>query len=215
MGNIQAESNFNPKNLQSTGNKALGMTDNEYTEAVDSGAYSFDDYQKDGYGFGLAQWTWHIRKKALFDYAKKCGKSIGDLQVQLDYLYKELKGYKEVFKVLQTATSIREASDIVMLKYERPADQSEKAQKKRASYGEEIYKEFCNPVAEPQEPEAEAPETGFNVGDTVYFTGCLHYTNSGKSAVAKACKAGLAKVTKTAKGAFHDTGEGSDLLLSV
>lgn len=196
MGNLKQESGFNPKNLQNNGNKKLGMTDDEYTEAVDSGAYSSEVFQNDKYGFGLAQWTWHTRKAKLLSYAKKCGKSVGDLEMQLDFLYNELKGYKEVFKVLQTAKSVREASDIVLLKYERPADQSEKAQKKRAGYGEEIYKEFHIPVPE-------APKEKFKVGDTVYFTGCLHYTNNGKSAVAKACKAGLATVTKTTKGAVH------------
>ena len=84
MGNIQAESNFKSQNLQSTGNEKLGMTDEEYTTAVDCGKYTFDMYRKDGYGFGLAQWTFHTRKAALFNYAKKCGKSIGDLQMQRD-----------------------------------------------------------------------------------------------------------------------------------
>lgn len=37
----------------------------------------------------------------------------------------------------------------------------------------------------------------FKVGDRVMFTGCLHYTSSYPSATAKACKAGLAKVTLT------------------
>lgn len=143
MGNIQRESGFNPKNLQSTGNKQLGMTDEQYTAAVDSGKYSFKMFQNDKYGFGLAQWTWHSRKKALFNFAKKQKKSIGDLQMQLDFLYKELTGYKEVINVLKTAKSVKEASDIVMLKYERPADKSEDAKAKRASYGETLYNEFC------------------------------------------------------------------------
>lgn len=142
MGNLQAESNFKPQNLQNTGNKKLNMTDEEYTKAVDNGTYSFDLYRKDGHGFGLAQWTFHTRKAALYNFAKKCNKSIGDLQMQLDYLYKELQGYKEVFKVLKTATTVREASDIVLLRYERPKDQSERVQLLRCGYGEAIYKEF-------------------------------------------------------------------------
>ena len=44
--------------------------------------------------------------------------------------------------------------------------------------------------ADPKPVEAE-----YKVGDVVTFTGCLHYTSSYKSGVAKACKAGLAKVT--------------------
>lgn len=41
------------------------------------------------------------------------------------------------------------------------------------------------------------------VGDIVAFTGCLHYTSSYSSGVARACKAGLAKVTKISKGKPH------------
>lgn len=143
MGNLYAESAFKPNNLQSTGNKKLGMTDAEYTAAVDNGEYTYDQFRKDSHGYGLAQWTYHTRKASLYNYAKKCGKSIGDLKMQLDFLWSELKGYKAVIEVLATAKTVREASDIVLLKYERPADQSEKAQLKRAGYGETIYNEFC------------------------------------------------------------------------
>lgn len=143
MGNIYVESGFNPKNLQNNGNKALNMTDEAYTNAVDNGKYSRERFCYDKYGFGLVQWTWHSRKARLFDYAKKCKKSIGDLQMQLDFMYSELKGYPSVLKVLQNADSVREASDAVMLQYEKPADQSESARAKRASYGETIYNEFC------------------------------------------------------------------------
>lgn len=43
----------------------------------------------------------------------------------------------------------------------------------------------------------------YKVGDIVNFTGCLHYTSSYSSGVAKACKAGLAKVTGISKGKAH------------
>lgn len=46
-------------------------------------------------------------------------------------------------------------------------------------------------------------EPTYKVGDLVQFTGCLHYTSSQKSGVAKGCKAGVAKVTNTAKGKAH------------
>lgn len=146
MGNIQAESSFKANNLQSTGNTGLRLSDEEYTEKVNSGEYSRDNFRKDGHGYGLVQWTYHTRKAALYDYAKKASKSIGDLEMQLVFMYNELKEYADVFKVLKTATTVKEASDIVMLKYERPYDQSEKAMAKRASYGEAIYKEFASDV---------------------------------------------------------------------
>ena len=45
--------------------------------------------------------------------------------------------------------------------------------------------------------------TGLKVGDQVMFTGCLHYTSSYKGATARACKAGLAKVTQIASKNPH------------
>lgn len=45
--------------------------------------------------------------------------------------------------------------------------------------------------------------TDYKVGDTVEFTGCLHYTSAYATGVAKACKAGLAKVINTCKGKPH------------
>lgn len=43
----------------------------------------------------------------------------------------------------------------------------------------------------------------YAVGDFVNFTGCLHYTNSYSSGIARACKSGLAKITAISKGRLH------------
>lgn len=43
----------------------------------------------------------------------------------------------------------------------------------------------------------------YKVGDLVHFKGCLHYTSSQRNGVARGCKAGVAKVTNTAKGKPH------------
>lgn len=137
MGNLYAESGLNPQNLQNTYEKRLGFTDASYTAAVDSGAYA--NFVRDGAGYGLAQWTYWSRKEAMLNYAKKTGASIGDLIMQLDFMYQELKGYVAVFQVLRTARTVKEASDIVLTKYERPADMSGTVKAKRASYGQAFY----------------------------------------------------------------------------
>ncbi len=143
MGNLKAESNFSSTNLQQTYERKLGMTDAQYTKAVDNGTYT--NFVKDAAGYGLAQWTYWSRKQALKNYADSKGKSIGDLQMQLEYLYKELKGYPQVISVLKSAKTLKEASDVVMLQFERPADQSSAARSQRASYGEAIYNEYGLP----------------------------------------------------------------------
>ena len=140
MGNLQAESNFNPRNLEGKYEKTLGFTDDSYTEAVDGGNYN--NFVHDAAGYGLAQWTYWTRKQALLDFARERGTSIGDLDTQLEFLRKELNEYSGVLKVLQAATSVKEASDKVMISYEKPANQSEAEKTKRANYGQTYYDKF-------------------------------------------------------------------------
>lgn len=140
MGNLKAESSFNPHNLNNTANKKLGMTDDEYTEAVDSGKYT--KFVNDGYDYGLAQWVYSSRKKGLLTLANKQNKSVGDLQLQLEYIWQELQSYSAVLRTVRNATTIKEASDDVLLRYEKPADQGESVKEKRLKYAEEIYNRY-------------------------------------------------------------------------
>lgn len=143
MGNLKAESNFNPKNLQNSYEKKLNVTDESYTTAVDNGSYT--NFVNDSAGYGLAQWTFWSRKQKLLNFAKEQGKSIGDLEMQLDFLYYEIsKQYAPILAALKAATSVREASNVMLLQYERPADQSEAVQNKRASYSETYYHTYVN-----------------------------------------------------------------------
>lgn len=142
MGNLYAESGLNPKNLQNTFNKKLNMTDEEYTKAVDKGLY--DNFIKDKAGYGIAQWTYWTRKRNLLNYAKARKTSIGDINTQLEFLWDELQKYTAVTKILFATDSIKEASDIVLTKYEKPSNMNDSVKKKRCSYGEKIYKECMN-----------------------------------------------------------------------
>jgi hypothetical protein len=53
MGNLYAESGLRSNNLQNTYEKKLGMTDEQYTAAVDNGSYT--NFVRDAAGYGLAQ----------------------------------------------------------------------------------------------------------------------------------------------------------------
>ena len=144
MGNLCAESGLNPQNLQNSYESLLGYTDQTYTAAVDSGKYSEQEFVSDRAGFGLAQWTARERKQALFDFAKLKGASIGDLEMQLGFLWTELgRGYKSVLDALILAKNVRDASDAVMLKYEVPADTSENNRASRADLGMMYYERYA------------------------------------------------------------------------
>ena len=184
MGNLYAESALNPQNLQNTYEKKLGLSDAEYTAAVDSGSYT--GFVRDSAGYGLAQWTYWSRKEALLAYAKAAKASIGDLETQLGFLFKELsEGYTSVLAVLKTATSVRQASDAVLTKYERPANQGESVQIKRASYGQSYYDKYAKAAA--TEPEKEG---GNNMSDrqnivnaAVSYIGCKESDGSHKKII--------------------------------
>lgn len=142
MGNLFAESALNPKNLQNSYEKKLGHTDDSYTVAVDNGSY--DNFVHDSAGYGLAQWTFWSRKENMLTFARAAGKSIGDLEMQLDFLCKELSGsYASLFATLKTASTVRAASDRVLVDFERPADQSEEVKVKRAGYGQTYYDKYA------------------------------------------------------------------------
>lgn len=160
MGNLYAESGLKSCNLQGTYETKLGMTDAEYTAAVDAGTYT--NFVKDSAGYGLAQWTYWSLKQDLYNYMKKLNKSIGDLEGQMEFLAYQLeKDYNAVWKTLTSAKTVLEASNAVLLKFERPADQSEAAQNKRASYGQKYYDSYAKKtsVIEPIVKEEEKTPT--------------------------------------------------------
>lgn len=162
MGNLYAESAFVSNNLQGTYNTKLGMTDAQYTEAVDNGTYT--NFVHDSAGYGLAQWTYWSRKQALLNFAKSRKTSIGDLEMQLEFLVKELtESYGSVLNVLKNASSVLQASNEVLLKYERPADQSVAVQNKRAAYGQQYYDSYAGkkaPATTQFVPRLTRPEAG-------------------------------------------------------
>lgn len=146
MGNLYAESGLEPKNLQNSYEKKLGYTDATYTAAVDNGTYQ--NFARDAAGYGLAQWTYWSRKEALLDYAKARGKSVGDLETQLGFLVQELSlDYKAVLTTLKATENVKAASNVVLLKFERPADQSVAVQNARAKIGQAYYDKYAAKAA--------------------------------------------------------------------
>ena len=115
---------------------------------MDKGSYA--NFVRDSAGYGLAQWTYWSRKEALLNFARSQGKSIGDLSMQLDFLWKELTSdYTSTLEALLSATSVRVASDVVLVKFENPADKSERVQVNRASYGEQFFAKYAGAAKKP------------------------------------------------------------------
>ena len=143
MGNLYAESGLYSNNLQNSFNESLGMTDQEYTNAVDTGSYT--NFINDGAGYGIAQWTHPSRKLGLYnlwEYGVILGiySSISNIELQCEYLWWELENdFPGVLKILKEARTIREASNAVLHDFESPADQSTKVEDTRESYSKIYY----------------------------------------------------------------------------
>lgn len=98
MGNMKAESGFNPKALEP------GTT---------------GDFPIEGRGYGLVQWTFSERQAPLIKKARDSGREVYDLQLQLEYVFDELEGpFKEVYEKLKAAKDYKEATLIIELGYE-------------------------------------------------------------------------------------------------
>jgi len=144
LGNLHAESGLRTNNVQNSYESKVG-SDTEYTAKVDNGSYN--NFAHDSAGYGLAQWTYHSRKQALLDLARSRGKSIADESVQTSHLLNELSKYPDLVNTLKTTSSVSDATSKFMLDYERPADQSQSAQNKRAGYAQAYYDQYAHKSA--------------------------------------------------------------------
>ena len=154
MGNLHAESGLNPQNLENLCERRLKeagksyCTDETFTSAVDNGTIGREEFlhplPNKQYGYGLAQWTSAGRKAGLYDLVKSKGKSIGDLETQLEFLCYELRNsYKSVLSILKSATGIKEASDVVLIKFENPKNKSDSVKNERAGYCQTFFDKYA------------------------------------------------------------------------
>ena len=141
MGNLQAESGMRSVIYENAYKNKVGLTDQQYVDKVNNGQYSADKFIHDAVGFGLAQWTYHTRKKALLN---KCKGKIGDLNCQVDYLIAELKNYfPGVNSLLRKSGNIRECAVKVLKDFENPADKSQSVQDYRTKLAQGFYNKYA------------------------------------------------------------------------
>ncbi|MCL2661790.1 MAG: phage tail tip lysozyme [Oscillospiraceae bacterium] len=158
MGNLFSESNMRPTIVERArwhvirdnhGMPGLDerpahinlLMDEWYTNAINSGAITRAAFQ-DGVGYGLSQWTFWSRKAALHDFIwdfhaeRGMPFNIGCLDAQLHYFWHELTTdfRTTVFLPLQNVNCVFEASNIVLTRFMRPADQGLSVQGRRAGY---------------------------------------------------------------------------------
>lgn len=139
MGNVKHESGFISINVENIRESSLG-SDEVYTANVDSGKYSRDSFINDSAGYGLVQWTYWSVKEGLYDYAKASNKSIGDFDMQLEYLYKQInETFSATVEKMEATGDPYKAAVIWLEEYERPRDMGTSVQNERGGDAKNYY----------------------------------------------------------------------------
>lgn len=158
MGNLYAESSMNPECVTGGGMKTKEEKE-AYISKVMDGKITPYDFSHDGVAFGLVQWQYWSRKEALFKYIRSHHADLGSAEAQIEFMLTELPKYKTVWNVIHTAMTVKEASDIIMARYEQPVNMSDGAKERRAKYGEGYYERFgAQPLVLIEEPTDEEEE---------------------------------------------------------
>lgn len=182
MGNLQQESAFLPTNLEQAANNKSGYSDARFTEEVDNGTITREEfissqrfsaytYTTGGityytYGYGLAQWTFYSRKAALYDYAKSRGASIGDLNMQLSFMMKEMSA--SLKNLLKTTADVADACLQFHNIYEGSADTAAMIQR-RINYALAIYDKYSTGPKLPGKPVLLDMDRIYTPGQSVVF----------------------------------------------
>lgn len=128
LGNWQQESGCEPNRIQNDFDP-FRIASRDYTARVESGTISRQTFGSDQKGYGLAQWTYVNadrtagRKFDFYDFWKRSGASIDDIDMQLNFVaYELMNGYRHVRSQLDGCTDLRTATDIICRQYEQPAE---------------------------------------------------------------------------------------------
>ena len=143
LSNLYYESKYNSEILQIDSLVSLNFSDKQYTKAVDNGSYK--DFVNDLTGYGLVQWTLPSRKEALLRYAKKTGRSIGNMEMQLEFFAIEIKEYEAVWRLITECENSAEGAYSVgydvCYYYEQPLEK-ESDSVIRGNYAAALYDKY-------------------------------------------------------------------------
>jgi tape measure domain-containing protein len=124
-----------------TNEQAAGWVGNlKHESGLDPARYQ----EGGGPGRGLAQWEVGGRFEELKKFAASQGKTWDDLQVQLDFIWKELQTTeKEAYDSIKRATSVVSATKLISRDYERP-NPDYASNDKRLAYAQEVLNKLSN-----------------------------------------------------------------------
>ncbi len=138
LGNIQAESGFNPKLVEYAYSKKPHLSDT---------LPPIQNSKTGQPGYGLIQWTYPTRRDKLQEKVNNDPQKriAGDLSLQLELIWEELNGgfKKSTLDPLKNAKTASESSIIITKNYEVPGDAATQTPK-RAAAAEEFFKKYSS-----------------------------------------------------------------------
>lgn len=130
MGCFKYESDMRSNNLENSYNDQFGMSDTEYTSAVDSGRETENQFitgrnatawagqtPGEAVGYGIAQFTSSNLKRDIYNRTVKQGGSISKLEPQLDAIISVLKD-RGIYDTINNAATPTDANKTFLWKYE-------------------------------------------------------------------------------------------------
>lgn len=125
LGNMEVESGFNPKSIESNAT-------NDETKAMNQSL--------SGYAFGLNQWD-SARRVALLTYAKSQNKQWSDASLQLDFALNHDGTNSDLLKQGLKMTDVNQATEFLRAKWERGGQGTTT---KRQAFARNWYAKFSN-----------------------------------------------------------------------
>ena len=176
LGNWQCESGCEPNRLQNDFN-SYRRASKDYTAGVMNGSISRYTFGSDQKGYGLAQWTYVNdakyagRKYNLYDFWKRSGKALDDVNMQVDFCLWEMKsgGYAHVWPIVTQNNDLYTCVDKICRLYEQPAVNNVSARFEAANSikyqinlneWEQASEPASAPASDPEPAEASEPGTG-------------------------------------------------------
>lgn len=161
LGNWQAESGCETSRLQGDFSSYRTLS-KQYTAGVESGSISKQTFISDQKGYGLAQWTYYDfvsgqgRKLDLYNFWKKRGGKLDDINMQIDFALWELSHtYTHVAAKVRNNNDLHSCVDTICRQYEQPYYCNVE---ERFRYAKEIMSQIdLSGTAEPEPSKPEEP----------------------------------------------------------
>lgn len=141
MGNLHQESGLLSNNLQNTYNNSFELSDNDYTNLVNIGSYTREQFITDNAAYGLGQWKVENRKAELYDFAIANGTTVDDLNMQLNFMWSEMQAEEGLTNELNSCTSVEDATYIFAKNFEGCTANMSERQGYACSFAEEFITE--------------------------------------------------------------------------